>query len=173
QFEILETNRRWNQAGTDLQASGGFRDGRARTVADLETPDGARRRYVGITASVTKREGRVKVQADYTWSRLDGTVLDGANNAYGDIGPRDPFLYGTLPDDHRHEAKVSLNYRVSPWLGMGLRYQFISGTPYNRYFRNDVTGNFENQSAPVGINPGTNINDPSDDRQLRLPDTHS
>jgi hypothetical protein len=36
-----------------------------------------------------------------------------------------------------------------------------------------VTGNFENQAAPIGINPGTNVNDPSDDRELRLPDQHS
>jgi hypothetical protein len=172
QFEVLETNRLWNGPGTDL-ASGGYRDGRPRTVADLETPDGARRRYLGITGSVTRREGRLKLQADYTWSRLDGTVLDGSNNAYGDIAPRDALLYGSLPDDHRHELKLNLNYRASAWLGLGFRYSYISGTPYNRYLRNDVTGNFENLAAPVGINPGTNLNDPSDDRALRLPDAHS
>jgi hypothetical protein len=172
QFEVLETNRLWNGPGTDVVNSG-YRDGRARTVADLETPDGARRRYVGITGSVTRREGRFKLQADYTWSRLDGTVLDGANNAYGDIAPRDALLYGSLPDDHRHELKANLSYRLSAWLGLGFRYSFIAGTPYSRYFRNDVTGNFENLTAPVGINPGANVNDPSDDRALRLPDAHS
>ena len=172
QFEVLETNRLWNGPGTDV-VSGGYRDGRARTVADLETPEGARRRYLGLTGSVTRREGRLKLQADYTWSRLDGTVLDGSNNAYGDIGPRDAFLYGSLPDDHRHELKVNLSYRASGWLGLGFRYSYISGTPYNRYLRNDVTGNFENQAVPIGINPGTNLNDPTDDRALRLPDAHS
>jgi hypothetical protein len=173
QFEVIETNRIWNPSGSDLATGGGYRDGRARTVSDLETPDGANRRYIGITGSVTKREGRMKLQADYTWSRLDGTVLDGSSNAYGDIGPRDAFLYGSLGDDHRHELKTNLSYRATAWLGMGARYTFISGTPYNRLFRNDVTGNYENYASQTGINPGTNINDPGDDRELRLPDSHS
>jgi hypothetical protein len=173
QFETTETNRLWNGPGTDLAAGGGYRDGRAHTVSDLETPDGARRRYIGLTGSVAKREGRFKVQGDYTWSRLDGTVLDGSSNAFGDIGPRDIFLYGSLKDDHRHEVKLNARYQAARWLGVGARYTYLSGTPYNRLFRNDVTGNFENYNAPVGINPGANVNDPSDDRQLRLPDQQS
>jgi hypothetical protein len=173
QFETVETNRIWNEAGSALEGLGGYRDGRAHTVSDLETPDGARRRYIGVTGSVSKREGRLKVQADYTWSRLDGTVLDGSSNAYGDIGPRDMFLYGSLPDDHRHELKLNLRYSASAWLSFGARYSYISGTPYNRLFRNDVTGSFENYGARIGYNPGTNLNDPGDDRQLRLPDQHS
>jgi hypothetical protein len=173
QFETIETNRLWNGAGSDLASGGGYRDGKQHTVSDLETPDGAHRRYVGLTFSVAKREGRVKMQADYTWSRLDGTVLDGSANRYGDIGPRDAYLYGSLPDDHRHELKLNARWQASAWLSMSIRYTFISGLPYNRLFRNDVTGNFENYGAQTGYNPGTNINDPSDDRQLRLPDTHS
>ena len=54
-----------------------------------------------------------------------------------------------------------------------MRYSYYSGLPYNRRFRNDVTGRFENQRARVGANPGTNINDPTDDRELRLPDFQS
>jgi hypothetical protein len=173
QFETMETNRLWNEAGTALADGGSYRDGRNHTVSDLETPDGARRRYVGVTGSLAKREGRLKVQADYTWSRLDGTVLDGTSNAYGDIGPRDAFLYGSLGDDHRHEVKLNFRYAFSSWLSLGARYQYISGTPYNRFFRNDVTGSYENVNARVGINPGTNINDPADDRELRLPDQQS
>jgi len=173
QFETVETNRVWNRSGTGLDTISGYRDGRAHTVSDLETPDGARRRYIGITGSLAKREGRLKVQADYTWSRLDGTVLDGSSNQFGDIGPRDIFLYGSLPDDHRHEIKLNMRYQATNWFSFGARYTYISGQPYNRLFRNDVTGNFENYGAPIGINPGTNINDPADDRALRLPDQHS
>ncbi|HXU81365.1 MAG TPA: carboxypeptidase regulatory-like domain-containing protein [Polyangia bacterium] len=170
QFETMETNRIWNGPGTDVVS---YRDGRQHTVMDLETPEGANRRYVGVTGSVAKREGRLKMQADYTWSRLDGTVLDGSSNRYGDIAPRDAFLYGSLPDDHRHELKTNLSYRATSWLSVGARYTYISGTPYNRLFRNDVTGSFENQEAPIGVNPGTNVNDPTDDRELRLPDQHT
>jgi carboxypeptidase family protein len=173
QFEDVETNRLWNGPGTDLASAGGYRDGRAHTVSDLETPGGARRRYVGITSSISKREGRAKLQAAYTWSRLDGTVLGGTANPYGDIAPRDPFLAGPLGDDHRHEVKLNARIQLSRWLSLGLRYSYISGTPYDRLFRNDVTGKYENYAARTGTNPGISINDPGDDRALRLPDVQS
>jgi hypothetical protein len=171
QFEAVETNRIWNGSGTAVD---GYRNGRNQTVMDLETPDGAYRRYVGLTASVARREGRAKLQFDYTWSRLDGTVLDGTGNKYGDIRPRDSFLNGALPDDHRHEIKTNLSYRATNWLALGMRYSYYSGLLYNRYCRNDVTGSFENFcGAGIGLNPNVSINDPGDDRPLRLPDQHS
>jgi len=173
QFETFETNRIWNPSGTDLASGGGYRNGRAQTVSDLETPAQARRRYVGLTTSLTKREGRMKLQASYTWSRLDGTVGDGAANLLGDIGPRDVYLDGVLPDDHRHEIKVNLMVHVTPWLNLSSRFLYNSGLPYNRYFQNSVTGKYENLDARIGVNPNTDINDRTDDRGLRLPDMYS
>jgi hypothetical protein len=173
QYERLETNRVWNAAGSQLERSGAFRNGRAQTVSDLETPDGAQRTYRGITGSITRREGRLKLRASYTWSRLEGTVMEGNNNLYGDIEPLDLFLYGPLPDDHRHEIKGNFSYRFTPWLSTTVRYSYYSGLPYNRRYRNEVTGRFESQRARVGANPGNNINDPNDDRELRLPDVQS
>jgi hypothetical protein len=171
QFELVETNRLWNNAGTDALSLGGFRNGRSQTVNDLETPDGAQRRYVGLTVTATKREGRLKVWGSYTWSRLDGTVLDGFNNAYGDIPARDAsYLYGPLGDDHRHEVKLNGSFHVNRWLSVSARYAYTSGQPYSRFFLNPVTGNYENLAARVGYNSGANINDPTDDRALRLPD---
>jgi hypothetical protein len=176
QFERRETNRIWTSSGSQLDGLGGYRNGRSQTVIDLGTPDDARRRYLGITGSVTKREGRFKIRAAYTWSRLDGTVLNGLDttlnrDAYlGLIPPRDVYLDGPLSDDHRHEVKATLSYQITNWLVAGVRYAFYSGTPYNRLFRNDQTGQFENYRAQVGVNPGANVNDPSDDRELRLPD---
>jgi hypothetical protein len=173
QYEKLETNRIWNGAGTQLERTGGYRNGRATTVSDLETPENANRRYMGVTASFNKREGRMKMQGSYTWSRLDGTVLEGNANRLGDIGPRDLFLYGRLPDDHRHEVKANLTYRFTPWFSTGVRYSYYSGLPYSRVFRNDQTQQYEDYRARVGVNPGTNLNDPGDDRELRLPDQQS
>ncbi len=173
QYERLETNRVWNVSGSQLERTGGYRNGRNQTISDLETPEGAERTYKGITGSVTRREGRLKLRASYTWSRLEGTVMDGNENAFGDIAPRDLFLYGPLPDDHRHEIKANFSYRFTPWLTSAVRYSYYSGLPFNRRFRNDVTGRFENQRARVGANPGTNINDPTDDRELRMPDYQS
>jgi hypothetical protein len=173
QYELLETNRVWNNGGTQLEALGGYRNGRRTTVSDLETPDEAYRRYVGVTASISKREGNLKLRGSYTWSKLNGTVLEGTNNRLGDIQPRDLFLESVLPDDHRHEIKLNGTYRFTRWLSTGLRYSYYSGLPYSRIYRNEVTGNYETYRAPVGINPGNNINDPGDDRELRLPDIQS
>ncbi len=173
QYERLETNRVWNDSGSQLERTGAFRNGRSQTVADLETPDGAQRTYKGITAAVTRREGRLRIRGSYTWSHLDGTVLEGNDNAYGDIAPRDVFLYGPLADDHRHEIKANFSYRFAPWLSTTVRYSYYSGTPYNHRYRNDTTGGYDNQRARVGTNPGANVNDPNDDRELRLPDVQS
>jgi len=141
QFELGETNRLWNAAGNEALSLGGFRNGRAQTISDLETPAGAQRRYVGLTFTATKREGRFKIGASYTWSRLDGTVLDGFNNPYGDIPARDAYyLYGPLGDDHRHEIKLNASYHINRWLSVSSRYSYISGQPYSRFFLNPVTG---------------------------------
>jgi phage gpG-like protein len=170
QFEKLETNQIWNKGGNALASGGGFRNGKNQTISDLETPDNAYRRYLGVTGSVTRREGRLKLQASYTWSKLNGTVLEGFNNAYGDIGPRDIFLDGPLPDDHRHEVKVNFAYRFTPWLSTSWRTSYYSGLPYSRRFRNDQTTKYDDQKARIGVNPGVDINNPEDDREARLPD---
>jgi hypothetical protein len=126
-----------------------------------------------VTASATRREGRFKLKGSYTWSRLDGTVMDGNNNLYGDREARDLFLDGPLPDDHRHEVKVNLSYAMTNWLSTTVRYSYYSGLPYSRRFRNSITNSYDDFRAQVGNNPGNNINDPTDDRSLRLPDIHS
>jgi hypothetical protein len=174
QYEVRETNRIWGGSGSQLDAGGGFRNGRPQTVMDLGTPEDAHRRYVGVTGAITKREGQVKMRAAYTWSRLDGTLLNGLDGSalYGLIPPRDQFLDGPLADDHRHEVHLTLSYEATRWLSFGARYLYYSGLTYNRLFRNDETTAFENLRARTGLNPGTNINDPGDDRELRLPDIH-
>jgi Carboxypeptidase regulatory-like domain len=174
QYEVRETNRIWGGSGQQLDGAGGYRNGRPQTVMDLGTPADARRRYLGITGAVTRREGQVKLRAAYTWSRLDGTLLNGLDGSslYGLIPPRDRFLDGPLTDDHRHEVHLTLSYEATRWLSFGARYLYYSGLMYNRLFRNDETTSFENLRARTGLNPGTNVNDPGDDRELRLPDVH-
>jgi hypothetical protein len=169
QWDTRETNRIWNASGTALDPlSGGYRNGRAQTVSDLGTPDYAQRRYMGVTFAVKKREGRMKVQAAYTWSKLYG-----ADGGYGDNPAQDIYLWGPLDNDHRHEIKMLALYQLLPWLSTGIRYDYHSGMPYNRFFRNDVNSDFTDYRARLGTNPGTNINDPADDRALRLPDVQS
>ena len=169
-FERRETNRVWNDAGTGLSRLGGFRNGQPQVVDDLGTPDEAKRRYLAITTSLKKREGALKITTSYTWSRLEGNVANEEDNEFGNIAPRDFLLWGDLPNDRRHEIRMAASYQFNKWLSAGTNYSYFSGSPYSRRFRNDETGQFEDYRARVGINPGTNLNDPADDRELRLPD---
>jgi hypothetical protein len=170
-YEMRETNRIWNDGGSALNQVGAYRNGIAEQVQDVGTPAGAGRKYKGVTAIVRKREGRFKVQMGYTWSRLEGNVDNGGeNNLYGDIPGRDHYLWGSLQDDHRHDIRGALTYSVTPWLSFGSTYSYSSGAPYTRFYRNPTSGRFEDLHARVGVDPGTNINDPGDDRALRLPD---
>jgi hypothetical protein len=170
-YEQVETNRIWNRAGSELDRGGGYRNGRAETVADMETPADARRDYLGLTIAATRREGAFKLNAAYTLSSLRGNVLDSTyNQPYGEIGPRDPYLYGYLADDSRHNLRATATYAANRWLTCGAIYNYQSGRPYQRRFRNAITGGFDDYRAGVGVDPGLNLNDPSDDRPLRLPD---
>jgi hypothetical protein len=171
-YEVSETNQLWNRAGTDLDSGAQYRNGRNEKVMDLSTPDGAFRRYVGATVGLTKREGRVRTRVTYTWSRLDGTVWNDLSNPWGDVTGRDVYLNGPLPDDHRHEIKTNLVYSATAWMSLGVMYNYYSGTPYNRLFYNDQSKGYTDYRSAIGSNPGTNVNDPGDDRPLRLPDMH-
>jgi hypothetical protein len=170
QYEKTETNRIWNSAGSALDETGQFRNGVAQNITNLGTPDGAYRRYIGVTTSFHKREGALKANASYTWSKSNGTVFNDENNPWGDIGPRDIYLDSVLQDDQRHVIKATSTYQWTRYLTTGLTWSYASGAPYSRFYRNVQTGAFEDVRAPRGINPGNNINDPGDDRQLRLPD---
>jgi hypothetical protein len=171
-YEVNETNQVWSASGSQLDPLGSYRDGRNEKVMDLGTPGGAFRNYAGATVGLTKREGRFRTRVSYTLSSLRGTVSSDLNNAWGDIPGRNIYLYGDLPDDHRHEVKMNFVYQATTWMSLGMMYNYYSGTPYNRLFRNDQTAAYENYRATIGVNPGANINDRSDDRPLRLPDVY-
>ncbi len=172
-YESIETNRVWNNAGTNLSPDGGYKNGRAETIDDLATPSAAKRRYLGITAEIRKREGALKTSAAYTWSELQGNVNNNESNEYGENPGREPYLYGYLPDDARHQLRIQATYQVTKWLSTGILWRYYSGRPYQRRYYDDVLGTFSDYRARVGINPSTNINDPGDDRPLRLPDQMS
>jgi hypothetical protein len=107
----------------------------------------------------------------YTWSRLDGNVDNrGDDNLYGDIPARDVYLNGSLGDDRRHDIRGSAAWQVTPWLSLGTTYSYSSGAPYSQTYRNALTGSYEDYRAKMGYNAGANVNDPADDRELRLPD---
>jgi hypothetical protein len=139
-------------------------------VVNLGTPEDARRRYTGITFSMKQREGALKLTTSYTWSRLEGNVFLEEDNEYGDITPRNGYLWGPSPFDRRHEVRASAAYQWNRWFSSGVVYNFYSGSPYSRKYYNAETGRYEDYRAHVGDGPGANINDPYDDRAQRLPD---
>jgi hypothetical protein len=107
----------------------------------------------------------------YTWSMLQGNVDNGGdNNPYGDIPGRNVYLWGYLQDDRRHDIRGSAVWQTTSWLSLGTTYSYSSGAPYNRTFLNSVTGKQDDYRARLSVNPGVNLNDPGDDRPLRLPD---
>jgi hypothetical protein len=170
-YEVSETNRIWNDAGSGLATLGGYRNGRAEQITDVETASGAGRKYKGVTVAARKREGKLRAQLGYTWSRLEGNVDNGGDtNLFGDIPGRDVYLWGPLQDDHRHDIRGSLTYAATNWLSFGSTLSFTSGAPYSRLYRNSVTGKAEDYRARLGYDPGNNLNSAEDDRQLRLPD---
>ena len=87
------------------------------------------------------------MQGSYTWSRLDGTVMEGNDNLYGDRPARDLYLNGPLGDDHRHEVKANLSYAATRWLSTTVRYSYYSGLPYSRRYRNAVTNSYDDYRA--------------------------
>jgi hypothetical protein len=166
QYEQNETNRIWNASATEVI---GYRNGRNETILDMGTPDGAKRSYRGVTLSLNKRQGRLRTYASYTLSQLRGTVFNGHNNPWGDIPGRNVFLDGPGADDRLHDLKLSANWSVTNYLSFGFRYNFYTGGPYERLFRNPGLNAYEERRAVRGTNPGTNLNDPADDRELRYP----
>jgi hypothetical protein len=169
-YSNIENNRIWGNAGYDLAPNGSFRNGTAEATKTLVTPPYARRRYLGVTTSLNRREGALKALLSYTWSQLEGNHFNDEDTELGSNPARDAYyLYGYLDDDSRHVIKGSMTYQLTAWFSTGVIYRYLSGNPFDRRYRNDVTG-FDDLRAPVGINPGNNINDPADDRENRLPD---
>ncbi|MDZ4694677.1 MAG: carboxypeptidase regulatory-like domain-containing protein [Deltaproteobacteria bacterium] len=169
-YEDLETNYIWDKSGQGLDPTGQFRNGRNFRIFDLETPDSAKRRYMGIVTSVKKREGALRVNFSYQWSRLTGNVVDGFRNPYLDNPVQDLLQDGSLPGDSRHVIRTQMTYMVNAWLSAGYTFRFDSGTPVQLIYYNRVTNLWGDFRARRGFHPGRNINDPFDDFEYRLPD---
>jgi hypothetical protein len=169
-YEDRETNQIWNPSGTALNPAGSFRNGRRISVFDLETPSEAKRRYVGVTTNIRKREGALKLNFTYSWSHLTGNVVDGFQNPYLNNAGQDVFQYGDLPGDARHSIRSQAMYQWNAWLSTSFTYDYTAGGPLNEVFFNSVNGKFTDFRARRGFSSGVNLNDPADDVALRLPD---
>jgi hypothetical protein len=81
-----------------------------------------------------------------------------------------PFEFGFLENDVRHNARVSASYELPLGLSVGGTAVYLSGRPYNHYYLNNYYGDYYDRRARRGFDPGEDLDDPSDDKELRLPD---
>jgi hypothetical protein len=172
----VETNLVWNETGSSVI---GFRDGMPQPHYSLSTRSDLFREYVGGELALRGRIARTgSFLASYTLSQLRGTSdLDELTNSLN-VAPtvlanprQKQFAYGPLWGDHTHVAKVAAGYTFAALgLTIGTSLAVMSGGPYSRLDYNANLGGYFDRRAPRGIDPG-DLNDPGDDRELRLPMT--
>ena len=165
QWEDLETNLIWNEAGDNTT---GNKNGKSEFIWDLETPEEAWRRYVGLSIFARRFVGSWQLMASYTWSRYEGTVSEGYATTYLDRPRQVPFFTGYLPSDRRHVVKISGWWRWRKVLSIGGSLWVGTGTPYDKLFFNKYFGDYRDRRAPRGMDP-RDLSTPDDDEELRTP----
>ena len=166
-WEDNETNLIWNQAGTDVI---GTIDGTGQQVFNLTSDTHATRDYDALQVSLKKRlDEHWGFNGSYTLAFYKGTSTELLTRAY-DNPRQDVYELGYLGDDNRHTIKAQFFYKWEFGLTVGVSGVYQTGGPYSHYYLNDYDGDYTNRRAPRGYDPGDDLNDPSDDRELRLPD---
>ncbi|MBI2892148.1 MAG: TonB-dependent receptor [Deltaproteobacteria bacterium] len=164
-FEDVETNIVWNELGNDAEK---FLNGKSEFVWDLETPDEAERTNTSFSVYL-KRSGEVwGLLASYTYLRSFGTVNEGFATVFLDNDQQTIFYSGPLSDDVRHTVFATASYEIGKQLRIGPSVRVQSGTPYDRFFLNDLFGSYQDRRAPRGQDPGS-LSDPDDNEELREP----
>ncbi len=165
QWEDLETNVLWNEQG---DAADGFKNGKSEFIFDLETPEEAHRRYIGVTLFGRKFIGSWQLMASYTYSRLEGTVAEGYATVYLDRARQEAYFDGFLPDDRRHVVKLTGFYSWQKELSVGGSLWLGTGTPYDKLYFNSFFGDYNDRRATRGNDP-KDLSTPDDDEELRTP----
>ena len=161
-WENREVNRLYSRDGGTVEGS---MSGGNRQVLELASWDDTGRTYTGVTLSHELRvEKRWLLSNSYTLGWLEGASSGLPGTAF-DNPAEASFLRGPLAGDHRHTLKLQGAYFASNGVTVGAEYQFMSGAPYSKFGAD--TGLLV---GPTGLDPGDNLNDPSDDIELRLPD---
>lgn len=166
-WEDDEVNVIWNKDGSDAI---GFYNGRPEYIFSVGTPDESFSQYVALELKFDKRlSDNWALLATYTLSRLEGT--NDSLLTYALDNPRQaPYEHGFLEDDIRHNARVSASYELPLGIIIGATAIYRSGRPYNHYYLNQFYGDYLDRRARRGYDPGADLADPSDDKELRLPD---
>jgi hypothetical protein len=157
---LAETNRIWNGP----TATAGYRNGRSEALRDLSASDQLFRRYLGATVSVGGRLGDLRGLAAYTYSHQDvGAALLPTAAASA------AFYQRNDPDERRHGLRLLASYHVRDIVAFGVLYTKDSGRQGSAVYRPPNDPSFTSFEGQRGVNPGPNINDPSDNRIEREP----
>jgi hypothetical protein len=161
--ETAETNRVWNSIGLDTS---GYRNGRAQTIVDYSTRADGYSRYLDLTVALRRDLGALRLLAAYVYSADRSNVVTGALPT--DLqGGTTLVLTGA---ERPHSFRALVSYDLAGYAALGLVLTRDSGAPYSRVYASDsVVRGFEDYRAVNGQNPGTNLNDPGDDRPIRTP----
>ncbi len=166
-----ETNIIYDITGTRIA---GYENGTAQSVLKAKTTGQAYREYKGVDFWVQGTPGNWDLLASYTLSLTNGTVDDYYSSIL--LNPRyTNFFEGPSSDDRRHAFKGSLSYRTPFGLDIGLRFQYLSGTPmWASYPNPNPTESARVIRSPRGTgfadsNLTPNLNDPSSWTELRNP----
>ncbi len=166
-----ETNQLFDVTGTRVV---GGSNGTQQSILQAKTSPLAYREYKGADIWVQGTPGNWDLLASYTLSLNNGTVDDYYSSLL--VNPRfTQFAEGPVSDDRRHALKGSLSYRTAFGLDLGLRFQYLSGTPLWASYPNPNTtetsrvtrsprgtGFADSQNVP-------NLNDASTWSELRNP----
>lgn len=166
-WEDDETNIIWNKDGSDAI---GFYNGIPEYIFSVGTPEESFSQYTALELKFDKRlADNWALLATYTLARLEGT--NDSLLTYALDNPRQaPYEFGFLPDDIRHNARISASYELPLGIIIGATGIYLSGRPYNHYYLNSFYGDYLDRRARRGYDPGADLLDPSDDKELRLPD---
>lgn len=166
-WEDDEINLIWDQAG---EAIIGSRAGDGQQVFNLTTLKDAYRVYDSVELHFNRGSALGwGLNGSYTLQWSEGTTEDYLTAGF-DNYRQNPYLYGPLPDDLRHMVKLQTYYAWDFGLTLGAVYRFESGSPYSAFYRDTENESFALRRAPRGRHPGNDINDPEDDRFLRVAD---
>ena len=136
----------------------------------LTSKTNAKRFYDALQLSVIKElDQNWAFNGSYTLAFYRGDSDELLTRSF-DNPRQNVYERGYLADDHRHTVKGQFYYLFDWGLSIGVTGQYVTGGPYSSLYLNDYDGDYTNRRAPRGKNTGEDLNDPSDDRQNRLPD---
>jgi hypothetical protein len=172
-WDGIEINQIWDASG---QRVIGYVDGKAHQIQNYTTPNGNYHYYQGVDFIA---EGHPTeswyFQGAYTlsWTYGPGVSEFGQNNGNANVSQfynqrLAPFYYGFLPQDTRHQLKLTASY-IWHGLGVGAVFSYASGVPRTKLYINATDQAANDYRSPQGTEPGSG-NNVAQVAEFRLPD---